>query len=85
MVHIEPNEQGKPELILKVTDFGFSKVLETDKKETNKLGTTIYMAPELFQAVEYDHKVDTWALGVMVYIMLSGKYPFTGKTRMQII
>ena len=85
MVDIEPNANGKPELVLKVTDFGFSKVLETDKKETNKLGTTLYMAPELFKGVEYDHKVDTWALGVMVYIMLSGKYPFTGKTRMQII
>ena len=72
-------------MILKLTDFGFSKVLETNKKETNKLGTTLYMAPELFKNVEYDHKVDTWALGVMVYIMLSGKYPFTGKTRAQII
>ena len=48
MVDIEPNASGKPELVLKVTDFGFSKVLETDKKETNKLGTTLYMAPELF-------------------------------------
>ena len=48
MVDIEPNENGKPELVLKVTDFGFSKVLETDAKETNKLGTTLYMAPELF-------------------------------------
>ena len=43
------------------------------------------MAPELFKGVEYDHKVDTWALGVMVYMMLSGKYPFTGKTRAAII
>ena len=85
MVDIGSNEQGKPELILKLTDFGFSKVLETNKKETNKLGTTLYMAPELFKGVEYDHKVDTWALGVMVYIMLSGKYPFTGKTRAHII
>ena len=85
MVDIGSNEQGKPELILKLTDFGFSKVLETNKKETNKLGTTLYMAPELFKGVEYDHKVDTWALGVMVYMMLSGKYPFTGKTRAAII
>ena len=85
MVDIGSNEQGKPELILKLTDFGFSKVLETNKKETNKLGTTLYMAPELFKGVEYDHKVDTWALGVMVYMMLSGKYTFTGKTRAAII
>ena len=48
MVDIVRNAAGKPELVLKVTDFGFSKVLETDKKETNKLGTTLYMAPELF-------------------------------------
>ena len=81
MVDIGSSEQGKPELIIKLTDFGFSKVLEKDKKESNKLGTTPYMAPELFQGVEYDHKIDIWALGVMVYCMLSGKYPFTGKTR----
>ena len=48
MVDIGSNDQGKPELILKLTDFGFSKILETNQKETNKLGTTLYMAPELF-------------------------------------
>ena len=88
MIDIDSNEQGKPELIIKLTDFGFSKVLETNKKETDKLGTTLYMAPELFKGIEtleYDYKVDTWALGVMVYKMLSRKYPFTGKTREQII
>ena len=85
MVDIEQDANGKHELTLKVTDFGLSKVLETNQKETFKVGTTLYMAPELFQGVEYDHKVDSWALGVLVYIMISGKYPFNGKTRMEII
>ena len=46
-----------------------------------KLGTKLYMAPEIFEDEPYDKKVDTWALGVLTYIMLTSAYPFTGKTK----
>ena len=42
------------------------------------LGTPLYMAPELAQAEAFDHRVDLFALGVIVYQMLAGQLPFTG-------
>ena len=67
MVDIEESETGRPELVLKLTDFGFSCVMEQDKKPTLKLGTRFCMAPEIFSEQSYDSKVDTWALGVLLY------------------
>ena len=43
------------------------------------------MAPEiLIEGVTYDNKVDTWALGVLAYIMLCAQYPFIGKNKERI-
>ena len=69
MVDIEEDsETGRPELVLKLTDFGFSCVMEPDKKPTLKLGTHSCMAPEMFEPEQcYDSKVDIWALGVLLY------------------
>merc|ERR1712070_1296837 len=50
------------------------------------VGTPQYMAPEIQGmgtftqgAKGYDHTVDLWSLGVMLYILLEGMYPFDGK------
>lgn len=45
------------------------------------LGTPLYMAPELIKDVDYDEKVDVWALGCIVYILLTGSPPFGGENR----
>jgi serine/threonine protein kinase len=42
------------------------------------------MAPEIVKKVKYDCKVDIWSLGVMAYIMLSGRPPFNGRTKEEI-
>ena len=39
------------------------------------------MAPELCNELEYDHKVDVWATGILTYVMLVGDYPFKGRTK----
>lgn len=39
-------------------------------------GTTCYMAPEIFQKTNYTYKVDIWALGVLIFYMLFGEFPF---------
>lgn len=39
------------------------------------------MAPEIIKKLPYDCSVDIWALGVLTYIMLSGKPPFKGRTK----
>jgi serine/threonine protein kinase len=36
------------------------------------------MAPEIFKKTNYDNKVDIWALGVLIYFMLFGSFPFQG-------
>jgi serine/threonine protein kinase len=39
------------------------------------------MAPEIVKEVAYDNRVDIWSLGVITYILLSGRPPFKGRTK----
>ena len=65
-----------------VTDFGFAKMRtnSVEFKMTTWCGTPEYIAPELLRKVPYSNKVDLWALGAIVYVMLSGHLPFSADT-----
>ena len=68
---VEGESGGQQELVCKLADFGFACMLEQDLKCRETLGTLAYMAPEIVvKGASYDNKVDTWALGVLAYIML---------------
>mmetsp|Transcript_64600 Transcript_64600/g.114914 ORF Transcript_64600/g.114914 Transcript_64600/m.114914 type:complete len:503 (+) Transcript_64600:52-1560(+) len=69
---------------LKLIDFGFSCKFEANQVLTTKCGSVMYAAPELVQG-SYNHMVDMWSLGVILYILLSGYPPFTGDTDQQIM
>ena len=72
-------------LNVKITDFGFAQFYDPEKGGlTDTLGSPLYMAPEIIKKVKYDYKVDVWSLGVISYILLSGKPPFNGKTKDEI-
>ena len=47
-------------------------------------GSPYYIAPEVFLQ-RYNFKIDIWSMGVVLYIMLSGKPPFGGKSNKEII
>jgi serine/threonine protein kinase len=51
----------------------------------NILGTPFYMAPEIFNAHKYDEKCDVWSIGIIMYVMLTGRPPFWGDSDMEII
>ncbi len=66
--------------MVKLIDFGFS-VLTTTPNQRLKVfcGTPSYMAPEITRKMDYEGKpVDIWALGVLLYVMLTGTFPFRG-------
>ncbi|RZO48823.1 MAG: serine/threonine protein kinase [Sandaracinaceae bacterium] len=67
---------------VKLLDFGLSKVLGLERltRTGELIGTPAYMAPELLTGKgEPDARIDTYALGVILYQCLSGRVPFEGK------
>ena len=75
--------------IVKVADLGLAKDTEEDTSLTKTgagAGTPIYMAPEQARDVKHvDCRVDIYALGVMLYVFLTGQPPFQGNTLVELI
>ncbi|KAF1746484.1 hypothetical protein GCK72_022940 [Caenorhabditis remanei] len=70
---------------IKLTDFGLSKFNFIKGSKTSTFcGTYEGMAPELMRRVPYDHSVDIWALGILMYDMMCGGPPFTGDSKEEI-
>jgi len=70
---------------IKVIDFGLSKIcLKQDETLTDRVGTLYTMAPEVIKA-SYTTKADMWSVGVIAYMLLSGKKPFWANQRDVII
>ena len=66
---------------VKIIDFGLSKAMEEPVARTF-LGTRGYLAPEMLQRRDYTRAVDTWALGVIVFVLLCGCLPFDDDSAM---
>jgi len=62
-----------------VTDFGLAKYVEGNVLMKTACGTPGYVAPEILQLQKYSSKVDMWAVGVILYILLCGFPPFVEK------
>lgn len=89
-VMVERDSEGRE--IAKVLDFGISKVRPTGAETQGLtqtgvvLGTPLFMAPEQARGEpDLDHRLDLYAVGTMLYIMLSGKAPFTADNYNQLL
>ena len=65
---------------VKIMDFGLAKVKGSQQltKATTTLGTVAYMSPEQIQNSDIDARADIFSFGVVLYEMLTGKFPFAG-------
>lgn len=85
-IMVVPDRQMPTGERTKVLDFGIAKLAQEQEKgslrtHTNSmLGTPYYMSPEQAQgSAKVDHKTDVYALGIIVFEMLTGKPPFSGE------
>jgi fused-like protein len=63
--------------LVKLCDFGFARAMSTQSIVLTSIkGTPLYMAPELVREEEYNHTVDLWSLGVILYELFWGAAPF---------
>jgi serine/threonine protein kinase len=65
---------------LRVTDFGFARVLRTDNSADNS-GTPGYMAPEVLNKQSKRPTCDYFAVGVLAFELMMGKRPYNGRDR----
>jgi calcium-dependent protein kinase len=73
----------KDEIEIKLVDFGTATIFSRKKPLTNRVGTPIYMAPEVLKG-NYFNECDLWSCGVILYILLGGNPPFDGKNPQEI-
>ncbi|MCM3905301.1 MAG: protein kinase [Pyrinomonadaceae bacterium] len=86
------NNQGQ----VKVLDFGLAKLLDEDAARTSGIhhteltevgvpyGTATYAAPEQARGDRVDSRADTFSTGVLLYVMLTGTWPFRGRTAVDV-
>lgn len=64
------------ELNIVLGNFEFAKHFQDGEKGTQYLGSPEFMAPEIINKAPYDGSVDIWSLGITLFVMLTGQFPF---------
>jgi tRNA A-37 threonylcarbamoyl transferase component Bud32 len=83
-IHVRPlDEQDE----VKIVDFGLAKVIGSRRltRDGVVFGTPYYMSPEQASGEPTDHRADIYALGIVLYEMLTGRVPFEADTYMGVL
>jgi hypothetical protein len=78
---LKPGNIFSDEGIVKIGDYGLSKFISASRRsgQTESVGTVHYMAPEIANG-RYGKEIDIYALGIILYEMLTGRVPFEGES-----
>ena len=78
---LKPGNLFSDEGIVKIGDYGLSKFISCSRRsgQTESVGTVHYMAPEVANG-RYGKEIDVYALGIVLYEMLTGRVPFEGES-----
>lgn len=61
---------------IKLCDFGFARIIGRESFRRSVVGTPAYLAPEVLSNKKYNRSLDMWSVGVIIYVSLSGTFPF---------
>ncbi|PIO01539.1 hypothetical protein AB205_0093790 [Aquarana catesbeiana] len=61
---------------VKLCDFGFARIIGEKSFRRSVVGTPAYLAPEVLRNRGYNRSLDMWSVGVIIYVSLSGTFPF---------
>ena len=64
--------------VVKLCDFGVSQVLKSIYFTRNKVGTPLFVSPEVLTNQPYNERADVWGLGCAVYYLATHETPFSG-------
>ena len=82
---IKYTDQTHKKFIPKLSDYGFSKDLNSSNYTATHLGTPATMAPEIMMNLPYNEKSDIWSIGAMMYQLHFKEIPYPGFTEQQIL
>lgn len=65
--------------LLKIADFGLSRVIGMEMKNFTPCGTPIYMAPEVLRGKAYNTKADVYSVGLVGFYLIKSEHAFRAK------